>query len=408
MLMTAALVIPASSASAAAAPEDPGRIVGDLTGRCLDADGGGQKGRNGAIAQLWDCNSNSWQQWVMTGDGHIKSRYDGRCLDADGGGLHAQNGAIIQLWDCNNNAWQKWAVGADRKIRSVFNNRCLDADRNSTKSQQGALLQLWDCNSNAWQSWPNSLFRLGSGQQLAPGDALVNGSTQLEMQTDGNLVVYGAGHVAVWATQTNQAGSTLEMQTDGNLVVYAPGHVAVWATGTTQAGSSLDMQSDNNLVVYAPGRVAVWGSAQAGGRQQIAQDILNNPNVTLAVLHASGNADNAYARSNIVTTAGGGPAARSSYDADGPSGLAPAPGGTVMLSTAMLSGLRQLGAEGALRVSEIAGAQHSNNSQHYNGRAFDLDQYGGRARSTLVTRCQQLGASLAQDEGNHVHCQWLS
>ncbi|AGL15579.1 peptidoglycan binding domain-containing protein [Actinoplanes sp. N902-109] len=374
----------------------------------MDADGGGLKGRNGAIAQLWDCNSNSWQQWVMTGDGHIKSRYDGRCLDADGGGLHAQNGAIIQLWDCNSNAWQKWTVGADRKIRSVFNNRCLDADRNGTRSQQGALLQLWDCNSNAWQTWPNSLFRLGSGQQLAPGDALVNGSTQLEMQTDGNLVVFGLNHVAVWATGTNQAGSTLEMQTDGNLVVYAPGHVAVWATGTNQAGSSLDMQSDNNLVVFAPGRAVMWASAQTGGRQQIAQEILNNSRITLAVAHASGISDSAYARSNIVSTAGGGAAVRSSYDADGSGGYPAAPGGTVLLSTAMLSGLRQLGVEGAMRVSEIAGGQHTGNSQHYYGRAFDLDQYGGRAKSALISRCQQLGANLAQDEGTHVHCQWPS
>ncbi|GAA3265029.1 RICIN domain-containing protein [Dactylosporangium vinaceum] len=254
-----------SAASALAPPEDPGRIVGDYNGRCLDADGFGTKGANGAIVQMWDCNSNKWQRWVATGDGHIKSRYDGRCLDADGGGgTRDQLGAIVQMWDCNNNPWQKWTIGADRKIHSQYNGRCLDADRNATKDQQGALVQLWDCNTNPWQSWPNSLFRLGAGETLNPAEALVSGDYTAEMQTDGNLVVYGPGHTAQWSTNTFAAGPTLEMQGDGNLVLYGSGHVAQWATGTGQGGAYVDMQSDGNLVVYAPGRVAVWASRSAG------------------------------------------------------------------------------------------------------------------------------------------------
>lgn len=54
----------------------------------------------------------------------------------------------------------------------------------------------------------------------------------------------------------------LTMQTDGNLVLYAPGHVAIWATGTSSAGNStiLAEPSDRNLVVIAPGNQPVWAS----------------------------------------------------------------------------------------------------------------------------------------------------
>jgi len=105
-------------------------------------------------------------------------------------------------------------------------------------------------------------------------------------------------------------------------------------------------------------------------------------------VHVSGVRDNANARQNIVDTANGLQAARSNYQG--------APGGRVSLDPRMLAALRQIGAEGSLRVSEIAGGSHSTGSRHYAGRAFDIDQYGGRSTTTIVNRCRQLGASLAQ------------
>jgi hypothetical protein len=56
------------------------------------------------------------------------------------------------------------------------------------------------------------------------------------MQTDGNLVLYDTSNQARWASGTsNHPGAYLNMQTDGNAVVYPAGAVndnALWATDT--------------------------------------------------------------------------------------------------------------------------------------------------------------------------------
>jgi len=249
---------------------------------------------------------------------------------------------------------------------------------------------------------------LQQNEQLNPGQRLVTSNgIVLVMQGDGNLVEYAPGNRPVWASNTNRAGSVLRMQGDGNLVVIAPGNVPVWSTGTGgNAGAGLELQTDGNAVIYAQGHVAKWANgvqistAPTGSSSQAAASaILNNANITLQTVHVSGVRDSATARQNIVDTAAGRPAARSSYQG--------APGGTVALSSRMLTALQQIGSEGRIRVSEIAGGSHTAGSKHYSGVAFDIDQYGTRGASGIVTRCKQLGATYAAFEnGNHVHCQW--
>jgi hypothetical protein len=81
----------------------------------------------------------------------------------------------------------------------------------------------------------------------------------LDMQTDGNLVLYhsctgafGAYH-AVWASYTQYEGSYAMMQSDGNLVVYNANGGAVWASGTNgNTDAWLAIQYDGNLVIYTP------------------------------------------------------------------------------------------------------------------------------------------------------------
>lgn len=107
-------------------------------------------------------------------------------------------------------------------------------------------------------------LQLNGGQQLNPGDSLLSpsGLFLLAMQSDGNLVLYSPGHIAIWASNTaGHPGSVLQMQNDGNLVVYAPGHMAIWGTGTDgHFGTVLQMQDDANAVLYAPGHVAIWAT----------------------------------------------------------------------------------------------------------------------------------------------------
>jgi hypothetical protein len=107
-------------------------------------------------------------------------------------------------------------------------------------------------------------YRLNPGDRLLAGQRLVspNGLHVLEMQGDGNLVLYAPEHMAVWHTGTEgHSGVVALMLEDGNFVLYAPGNVPMWATATDgHPGSILALQDDRNLVVIAPGNVPIWAS----------------------------------------------------------------------------------------------------------------------------------------------------
>jgi hypothetical protein len=153
------------------------------------------------------------------------------------------------------------------------------------------------------------------------------------------------------------------------------------------------------VLTAGPAQASTSAPAAFGNSKEAASAILRNANITLQTVHVSGVRDSATARQNIVDTAAGRLAARSRYGT--------APGGTVALSTRMLTALQQIGREGRIRVSEIAGGSHVAGSKHYRGVAFDIDQYGTRGSSGIVTRCRQLGATYtAFENGNHVHCEW--
>lgn len=60
-----------------------------------------------------------------------------------------------------------------------------------------------------------------------------------------------------WALRSPRGTSQLIMQTDGNLVLYSAGR-ARWSSGTVGAtGAYATLQSDGNLVIYRDGR-AIW------------------------------------------------------------------------------------------------------------------------------------------------------
>ena len=87
---------------------------------------------------------------------------------------------------------------------------------------------------------------------------------ELDMQSDGNLVIYTANRQAIWATGTNGKGTApyeLSIQADGNLVVFGS-TTTLWSTGakTGTAPFTLVMQDDGNLVVYDSLSKAVWAS----------------------------------------------------------------------------------------------------------------------------------------------------
>jgi cell wall-associated NlpC family hydrolase len=130
---------------------------------------------------------------------------------------------------------------------------------------------------------------LSAGQKLQAGQDLVSsgGQYKLDMQGDGNLVIYENGS-AIWASSTAGTGSAnyLVMQGDGNLVVYNRAGKPVWASNTAGTGSAnyLVMQGDGNLVVYNRAGKPVWASNTAGGAS-IGQEILSYAEKYIGKVH---------------------------------------------------------------------------------------------------------------------------
>ncbi|MCC7070068.1 MAG: hypothetical protein IT383_02025 [Deltaproteobacteria bacterium] len=123
--------------------------------------------------------------------------------------------------------------------------------------------------------------------------------------------------------------------------------------------------------------------------------------------------DGADAWRNLRDTANGGAARRSVHGT--------APGGTVLLSSAMLDGMLALEQRGfRFFVTSVAGGSHSWGSLHYSGRAFDADEVNGvliRGDSALarsfMNACVDEGATEVFGPSNdpsghwdHVHCAW--
>ncbi len=93
---------------------------------------------------------------------------------------------------------------------------------------------------------------LTPGQRLLPGEVKVAEGLLLTYQSDGNLVLYRKSQ-AVWATMTFDPPGYVEMQGDGNLVMYNAQIVPIWATNTFGEGAVLEMNSDGlDVVIINP------------------------------------------------------------------------------------------------------------------------------------------------------------
>jgi lysophospholipase L1-like esterase len=134
------------SPSPSTSPGTSGHIVGVGSGRCLDVPNSSQTG--GTQVQLWDCNTQSNQQWTYTSAGELRV-YGSDCLDANAQGTTAGTKAII--WPCNGQQNQKWNLNSDGTITGVQSGLCLDATGAGTTN--GTPLELWTCNGGSNQKW---------------------------------------------------------------------------------------------------------------------------------------------------------------------------------------------------------------------------------------------------------------
>jgi hypothetical protein len=151
-------------------------------------------------------------------------------------------------------------------------------------------------------------------------------------------------------------------------------------------------------------------SEVADTRAELASRILDHPNIRLAKVHSSGVSDQANARQNIIDTAAGQEARRSSYGK--------APGGKVWLRTDMLRGLLALADKYSFDISELCGGSHSSNSRHYLGITVDVNYINGTHvkashpdQKAFRQLCRDLGATEVLGPGNahhstHIHAAW--
>ena len=136
---------------------------------------------------------------------------------------------------------------------------------------------------------PGASGLLQPGQKLLPGQSALSTSGQfhLDMQTDGNLVLYrgpGTQGNHTWATNTFTPGTYAVMQPDGNLVAYAPNGTPVWDARTWgNPESYMIVQNDGNLVVYRPDARPIWDSKTFGSynpEDDIARLLTTSPPAT--------------------------------------------------------------------------------------------------------------------------------
>jgi hypothetical protein len=109
------------------------------------------------------------------------------------------------------------------------------------------------------------------GSRLLPGTSLTrgswlespNGTYNLVMQRDGNLVLYGKS-VVIWASDTSShAGATALMQPNGSFVINQGRH-SLWSSGTDgpgDAGSALVLENDGDIVIYSRAHKVLWRSS---------------------------------------------------------------------------------------------------------------------------------------------------
>ena len=151
----------------------------------------------------------------------------------------------------NNNGLIQMANGTSWKIQLMWSNRAYESGM-GYPSNYGPYYGAHGCV----QSNTPSCGSLQPGQSLAQGQSIssCDGRYLLILQGDGNLVEYGPNG-AVWNTEgaAHAVGNLAVMQGDGNFVLYNNGQ-ATWNSGTYgRPNSVLNLQTDGNLVVYQIG-----------------------------------------------------------------------------------------------------------------------------------------------------------
>jgi hypothetical protein len=148
---------------------------------------------------------------------------------------------------------------------------------------------------------PTQTSRLLPGQGLMPGGSIKSsdGRFTFVMQGDGNLVLYGPGGEAMWASNTAGHAEVWDviMQSDGNLVVYDGHGHALWASNTSgKPGAWCVAQNDGNVVIYDANNQPLWATNTVVPAEPAAPTQADRllPNQGLLVGHSIKSADGRF------------------------------------------------------------------------------------------------------------------
>lgn len=141
------------------------------------------------------------------------------------------------------------------------------------------------------------------------------------------------------------------------------------------------------------------GTVPTGDARSLAQQILATSRITLNN-DTRGDARSG-ARQNILNTAEGRPAYTSVRGEGG--------GGQTNLDSRMLAGILAASQVSPVTVTFVAGGDHSDNSLHYDGKAFDAGLSG--KWPDMLAACKAAGAREILGPGDsghdtHIHCAW--
>jgi hypothetical protein len=205
----------------------------------------------------------SWSiQPIANGFATITSNVSHGVLDCGG------NNAPVAAKPSNQGPCQQWQINSNGDGTYTLANAgtgspvaSISSDSNSPGAQ--IVLTKWNSGSVS-QSWllkPVACGLLNSEQTMLVNDTIAScdGRFHLNMQGDGNLVLYGpAGSIYELQTNDNTDNHAI-MQADGNLVIYGSTNVAKWSSGTQgHPGSYLAVTDTGDLIIYGPGGLKLW------------------------------------------------------------------------------------------------------------------------------------------------------
>ena len=153
--------------------------------------------------------------------------------------------------DCEN--WEK--CNESTLLCELIENKCKD-DGDCTQSEQ-----VCDSNHDCSELQLTLTFDLGN-LRLNQGESVKLKKSELIMQDDGNLVLYGENAVVLWYSSTSCADDKscyFSFQNDGNLVIYE-NETAIWNSETSGMGVHHLTIDNVQMALYNAAGAVLWTS----------------------------------------------------------------------------------------------------------------------------------------------------